>query len=61
MPGHGERTSHTFSPSFSGTFTLGQNLNTRRFRETDVNGQNLVAATPFNLQNTRFRPGPGLT
>ncbi|MBA2685815.1 MAG: SusC/RagA family TonB-linked outer membrane protein [Gemmatimonadaceae bacterium] len=44
--------SHTFSPSFSGTFTLGQNLNARRFRETDVNGQNLVAATPFNLQNT---------
>ncbi|MEO6211825.1 MAG: SusC/RagA family TonB-linked outer membrane protein [Gemmatimonadaceae bacterium] len=44
--------SHTFSPNFSGTFTLGQNLNARRFRETDVNGQNLVAATPFNLQNT---------
>jgi len=44
--------SHTFNPSLSGTFTLGQNLNARRFRETDVNGQNLVAATPFNLQNT---------
>jgi TonB-linked SusC/RagA family outer membrane protein len=44
--------SHTFNPNFSGTFTLGQNLNARRFRETDVNGQNLVAATPFNLQNT---------
>lgn len=44
--------SHTFSPSFSGTFTAGQNLNSRRFRETDVNGQSLVAATPFNLQNT---------
>ena len=44
--------SHTFNPSFSGTFTLGQNLNARRFRETDVNGENLVAATPFNLQNT---------
>ncbi len=44
--------SHTFSPNFSGTFTAGQNLNSRRFRETDVNGQSLVAATPFNLQNT---------
>jgi TonB-linked SusC/RagA family outer membrane protein len=44
--------SHTFSPSFSGTFTLGQNLNSRRFRETDVNGQALVAPEPFNLQNT---------
>jgi len=44
--------SHTFSPSFSGTLTLGQNLNSRRFRETDVNGQSLVAATPFSLQNT---------
>jgi TonB-linked SusC/RagA family outer membrane protein len=44
--------SHTFNPNFSGTFTLGQNLNSRRFRETDINGQNLVAATPFNLQNT---------
>ena len=44
--------SHTFSPTLSGTLTLGQNLNSRRFRETDVNGQNLVAAKPFNLQNT---------
>ena len=44
--------SHTFSPSFSGTFTLGQNLNSRRFRQTNVNGQTLVAPTPFNLQNT---------
>lgn len=44
--------SHTFSPNFAGTFTLGQNLNSRRFHETDVNGQQLVAATPFNLQNT---------
>ncbi|MBK5188096.1 MAG: SusC/RagA family TonB-linked outer membrane protein, partial [Gemmatimonadaceae bacterium] len=44
--------SHTFSPSFAGTFTLGQNLNSRRFRQTNVNGQGLVAATPFNLQNT---------
>jgi TonB-linked SusC/RagA family outer membrane protein len=44
--------SHTFSPAFAGTFTLGQNLNSRRFRQTNVNGQGLVAATPFNLQNT---------
>ncbi|MEO7102442.1 MAG: SusC/RagA family TonB-linked outer membrane protein, partial [Gemmatimonadaceae bacterium] len=44
--------SHTFSPSFAGTFTLGQNLNSRRFRQTDVNGQSLIAASPFNLQNT---------
>jgi TonB-linked SusC/RagA family outer membrane protein len=44
--------SHTFSPNFAGTFTVGQNLNARRFHETDVNGQTLVAASPFNLQNT---------
>ncbi|HEY8766811.1 MAG TPA: SusC/RagA family TonB-linked outer membrane protein, partial [Dehalococcoidia bacterium] len=44
--------SRTFSPWFSGTFTLGQNLNSRRFRQTNVNGQGLVAASPFNLQNT---------
>jgi len=44
--------SHTFNPSFSGTFTLGQNLNSRRFRSTSVNGQVLVAPLPFNLQNT---------
>ena len=43
---------HVLARTSAGTFTVGQNLNARRFHETDVNGQTLVAATPFNLQNT---------
>jgi TonB-linked SusC/RagA family outer membrane protein len=44
--------SHTFSPSFAGTFTLGQNLNSRRRRDTFIQGEGLKAAEPFSIQNT---------
>jgi TonB-linked SusC/RagA family outer membrane protein len=44
--------SHTFSPSFAGTLTLGQNLNSRRRRDTFIQGEQLKAPTPLAIQNT---------
>jgi TonB-linked SusC/RagA family outer membrane protein len=44
--------SHTFSPGFAGTLTLGQNLNSRRRRDTQVQGLTLKTAAPLALQNT---------
>jgi TonB-linked SusC/RagA family outer membrane protein len=44
--------SHTFSPNFAGTFTLGQNLNSIRRRDTFIQGEGLKTATPFAIQNT---------
>jgi len=44
--------SHTFSPSFAGTLTLGQNLNSRRRRDTFIQGENLKTAAPLAIQNT---------
>jgi TonB-linked SusC/RagA family outer membrane protein len=44
--------SHTFSPDFAGTLTLGQNLNSRRRRDTFVQGEGLKTASPFSIQNT---------
>jgi hypothetical protein len=38
-----------------GTFTLGQNLNSRRFRQLFVAGFDLVAPEPFQLDNTVTR------
>lgn len=43
---------HTFSDNFAGTLTLGQNLNSRRFRQLFSTGTQLVAALPLALQNT---------
>lgn len=43
---------HTFSPSFTGALTLGQNINVRRFRQVLNTGQTLIAPQPFALQNT---------
>ena len=34
------------------TFTLGSNLNSRRFRQTYTFGEQLIAPTPYNEQNT---------
>ena len=44
--------SHTFSPSVSGSLTLGQNINARDFRHIAVTGITLVAPQPFDLLNT---------
>ena len=41
-----------FSPNFTGRLSLGQNLNSRRFRQIWAQGQNLIAAEPFVTQNT---------
>jgi TonB-linked SusC/RagA family outer membrane protein len=44
--------SHTFSPSFSGTFTLGNTLDDRNYRQLSDVGRTLVASQPYNLINT---------
>ncbi|HEX7123567.1 MAG TPA: SusC/RagA family TonB-linked outer membrane protein, partial [Gemmatimonadaceae bacterium] len=41
--------------NIEGTFTLGQNLNSRRFRQLYVTGFDLVAPEPFQLDNTVTR------
>jgi TonB-linked SusC/RagA family outer membrane protein len=54
--------SHTFSPSFAGTFTIGQNLNSRSFRQLYVSGITLVAPQPLNINNTiTFTPNDNRT
>lgn len=43
---------HTFNPDFSGSVTVGQNINARDFRQIAVTGITLVAPQPFDLLNT---------
>ncbi|MEP6491762.1 MAG: SusC/RagA family TonB-linked outer membrane protein [bacterium] len=43
---------HTFNDNFAGTFTLGQNLNSRRQRDLSVTGSDLIAPLPFAINNT---------
>ena len=43
---------HDFSPNISGSLVIGQNLNSRRYNNVFVQGQNLVAPSPLVLQNT---------
>jgi TonB-linked SusC/RagA family outer membrane protein len=40
------------SPAFSGTVTLGQNLNSQSFQSRQTLGTGLIAPQPFNLSNT---------
>jgi len=47
--------SHTFSPSFAGTFTVGNTLDDRNYRQLSDVGRTLVAPEPFNLANTVTR------
>ncbi|HEU4564480.1 MAG TPA: SusC/RagA family TonB-linked outer membrane protein [Gemmatimonadaceae bacterium] len=42
----------TFGENFAGTFTLGQNLNSRRLRRQFVTGEKLKAPEPYQLSNT---------
>jgi len=44
--------SHTFSPWFSGTFTVGQNLNATDFSQIYVLGTGLIAPQPYEILNT---------
>ena len=43
---------HTFGTNTDLTVTVGQNLNSRRLRQTYAFGEQLIAPTPFNIQNT---------
>ena len=43
---------HTFSENFAGTLTVGQNLNSRRYRQNYITGLELIAPRPFAIQNT---------
>jgi TonB-linked SusC/RagA family outer membrane protein len=47
--------SHTFSPNFAGTFTIGQALDDRNYRQLSDVGRTLIASEPFNLANTVTR------
>lgn len=43
---------HTFGTNTDVTFSVGQNLNSRRLRQTYAFGEQLIAPTPYNIQNT---------
>ncbi|HXT15098.1 MAG TPA: SusC/RagA family TonB-linked outer membrane protein [Gemmatimonadaceae bacterium] len=44
--------SHTFNPNIDARLILGQNLNSRRYRDVYIFGDQLIAPTPFAIQNT---------
>jgi TonB-linked SusC/RagA family outer membrane protein len=44
--------SHTFNENIDTRLVLGQNLNSRRYRDVYVFGDELIAPTPFAIQNT---------
>ena len=43
---------HTFNDNFDATLTLGQNLNSRRYRDSYSTGSPLIAPAPLDMQNT---------
>ncbi len=43
---------HTFNEFINGDLTIGQNLNSRRFRRNTNYGTDLITPSPFALQNT---------
>ncbi len=50
--------SYEYSPNIAGRLTLGQNLNSRRYRSQFTRGQGLIAPEPLALQNTLSVPPP---
>jgi len=50
--------SFKINPKAGGTFTLGQNLNARNFRQLGVIGNGLTAPQPFTLGNTASQDAP---
>ncbi|HKG93208.1 MAG TPA: SusC/RagA family TonB-linked outer membrane protein [Gemmatimonadaceae bacterium] len=52
---------YTFSPTWSGNVTVGQNLNSRTFRQTGTQATTLIAPRPFNLFNTTSQNPPNDT
>jgi hypothetical protein len=49
---------YNVNPNFGGTVTLGQNLNTRNFRQLGNVGRTLITGQPFKLSNTVSRDIP---
>ena len=49
---------YTLNPDVSGTFSLGEGLNSRTFHQIYVTGNNLIAPSPFKLANTVDRSTP---
>jgi hypothetical protein len=47
--------SYKANPNVAGTFTIGQNLNTRSFRQVAEWGEALIAPQPYNLSNTSLQ------
>jgi TonB-linked SusC/RagA family outer membrane protein len=43
---------YQYNENFAGSLTLGQNLNSERFRAASVSGTGLIAPQPFALQNS---------
>jgi len=43
---------HTFNPNFSGTATLGSELNSTNFQQVFIQGQGLIAPQPYVIGNT---------
>ena len=43
---------HDFTPNIDATFTVGQNLNSRRYRQLADEGDGLIAPFPLAIQNT---------
>jgi TonB-linked SusC/RagA family outer membrane protein len=52
---------YSVSPTFGGTVTLGQELNSRSERQIEVVGNGLIAPGPFSLSNTVDRSPPDNT
>lgn len=50
--------SYTANRNLGGTFTLGQNLSSRRFEAQGIVGNDLIAPEPFNLANTAVQEQP---
>src|SRR5439155_7309453 len=50
--------SYTLNPDVSGTFTLGEGLNSRTVHQIYVTGNNLITPSPFKLANTVDRSTP---
>jgi TonB-linked SusC/RagA family outer membrane protein len=49
---------YTVSPIWSGNVTVGQNLNSRTFRQTGTQATALIAPRPYNLFNTNSQNPP---
>ena len=49
---------YTANRNLGGSFTLGQNLSSRRFQAQGTVGNDLIAPTPFNLANTAVQEQP---